>query len=212
MIGRSGPAPSLRFSFIWTRPPSESEGAAPASDRPLRLGPLRRSQARQIKQLSRAPGAARCRGAIVGPVGRRVEDGKDAKTRKMLAVPRLVGLSHRTMSKATLTLSAACYGVRWQFGWQRNAVASTSAQEVYSEIGRIAHMDLPLREQRAEAAKRITQFKADLAAARIQPREAETLKENLRRVLQRGATQHNLTTERNSVYAEALDVLMGQAR
>ncbi len=91
-------------------------------------------------------------------------------------------------------------------------MASTSAQRVYSEIGRIAQSDLPLRERRAEAAKRITQFKADLVVARIQPREAERLKENLRRVLQRGATQHDLTAELNSVYAEALDVLMGQTR
>jgi hypothetical protein len=89
-------------------------------------------------------------------------------------------------------------------------VASTSAQQVFSEIGRFAQSDLPLRKRRAEAAKRIKQFKVDLAIARIQPREAETLKENLRRVLQRGATQHNLTTEQNSVYVAALDVLMAK--
>jgi len=83
---------------------------------------------------------------------------------------------------------------------------------VYSEIGRIAQSDLPLRERRAEAAKRINQFKADLVVALIQPKEAERLKENLRRVLQRGASQHKLTAEVNSVFVEALDVLMGQAR
>jgi hypothetical protein len=83
---------------------------------------------------------------------------------------------------------------------------------VFSEIGRLAHEDLPLRKRHAKAAKRINQFKADLAAARIEQREAATLKENLRRTLQRGATQHDLTIEQNSVYAEALDVLMGQAR
>jgi len=91
-------------------------------------------------------------------------------------------------------------------------LASTSAQRVYSEIGRIAQSDLPLRERRAEAAKRINQFKADLVVALIQPKEAERLKENLRRVLQRGASQHKLTAEVNSVFVEALDVLMGQAR
>jgi len=99
-----------------------------------------------------------------------------------------------------------------QRGWQRDTVASTSAQRVYSEIGRIAQSGVPLQEQRAEAAKRINQFKADLVVALIQPREAERLKENLRRTLQRGATQHDLTAEENSVYAQALDVLMGQAR
>jgi len=83
---------------------------------------------------------------------------------------------------------------------------------VFSEIGRIAQSDLPRWERRAEAAKRIDQFKADLVVARIQPREAERLKENLRRTLQRGATSHDLTAEENSVYAEALDVLMDQAR
>ena len=91
-------------------------------------------------------------------------------------------------------------------------MASTSAQQVFLEIGRIAHEDLPLRKRCAESAKRINQFKADLAVARIHPRGAATLKEDLRRMLQRGATQHDLTIEQNSVYAEALDVLMGQAR
>ena len=91
-------------------------------------------------------------------------------------------------------------------------MASTSAQRVFLEIGKIAESGVPLRERRAEAAKRIDQFKVDLAVARIQPREAAKLKENLRRTLQRGATQHDLTTEQNSVYAEALDVLMDQAR
>jgi hypothetical protein len=104
------------------------------------------------------------------------------------------------------------YGVRWQFGWQGNAVASVSAQRVFLEIGKIARADLPLRKRLAEGAKRINQFKADLAIARIQPREAAMLKENLRRTLQRGATKHDLTMEQNSVYAEALDVLMGQGR
>ena len=78
-------------------------------------------------------------------------------------------------------------------------MAGTSAQRVYSEIGRIAQSDLSLREQRAEAAKRIDQFKADLAVARIEPRGAATLEENLRRTLQRGATQHDLTSEQNGV-------------
>ena len=91
-------------------------------------------------------------------------------------------------------------------------MANTSAQRVYSEIRRIARSGVPLRVQRAEAANRIYQFKTDLVVARIQPREAETLKENLRRVLQRGAMQHDLTAEENSIYAKALDVLMSQAR
>ena len=83
---------------------------------------------------------------------------------------------------------------------------------MFLEIGKIARTDLPLGKRRAEAAKRINQFKADLAVARIHPIGAATLKEDLRRMLQRGATQHDLTIEQNSVYAEALDVLMGQAR
>jgi len=109
------------------------------------------------------------------------------------------GISTRALTGATIA---------WQFGWRGDAVASTSAQQVFSEIGRIAHSDLPLRRRRADAAKRIKQFKVDLAVARVQPSAAETLKENLRRVLQRGATLHNLTTEQNSVYARALDVLV----
>ena len=91
-------------------------------------------------------------------------------------------------------------------------MASTSAQRVFAEIGTIAQSKLALGKRRMEAAKRINQFKGDLAVARIQPREAAQLKENLRRTLQRGATQHDLTTEQNSVYAEPLDVLVGQAR
>src|SRR5437764_8102501 len=51
----------------------ESEGAELAVDRPSRLGLLKRSQARQIRQLSRAPGAAWCRRGIVRRPGRRVE-------------------------------------------------------------------------------------------------------------------------------------------
>jgi hypothetical protein len=92
-------------------------------------------------------------------------------------------------------------------------VASIIAQQVLSEIRKIARSDAALRERRAEATKRINQFKADLAAARVQPREgAEKHKESLRRTLQRDATRHDLTAEENSVYAQALDVLMGRAR
>jgi hypothetical protein len=90
-------------------------------------------------------------------------------------------------------------------------MASTIAQQVLSEIGKIARSDAALPERCAEATKRINQFKADLAVARVQPREAEKHKENLPRTLQRAATHHDLTAEENSVYAQALDVLMGKA-
>jgi len=66
--------------------------------------------------------------------------------------------------------------------------------------------------RRAEAANRIDQFKADLAAAPVEQGVRDRLQENLRRTLQRGATQHDLTAEENSVYAEALNVLMDHAR
>jgi len=91
-------------------------------------------------------------------------------------------------------------------------VASIIAQEVLWEIRKIARSEIPLPERRAEAAKRIEQFKADLAAARRQPKVAERQKESLRRTLQRTAARHDLTAEENNVYTEALDVLMGQAR
>jgi chromosome segregation ATPase len=91
-------------------------------------------------------------------------------------------------------------------------MASTLAQQVNAEIGKLARSDIPLAKRRAEAAKRIDQFKADLAEVRHQPGAAEGQKENLRRVLQRAATRHDLTTEENSIYAEALDALMGHAR
>ena len=91
-------------------------------------------------------------------------------------------------------------------------MASIVGQEVFSEIRKIARSDLPLPERCAEATKRINQFKADLAAARRQPKVAERQKESLRRTLQRTAARHDLTAEENNVYTEALDVLMGQAR
>jgi hypothetical protein len=91
-------------------------------------------------------------------------------------------------------------------------VASIIAQEVLWEIRKIARSDIPLPERRAEAAKRIDQFKGDLAAVRHQPGAPEKQVESLRRTLQRAAACHDLTAEENSVYAKALDVLMGQAR
>jgi hypothetical protein len=97
-------------------------------------------------------------------------------------------------------------------GWQGEAVASIIAQQVLSEIRKIVRSDIPLSERRAAAAKRISQFQADLAVARVQPEVAEGQKESLRRVLQRATTRHDLTIEENSVYAEALDALIGQAR
>jgi len=110
------------------------------------------------------------------------------------------------------TLAAPCYYARLQFGQQGKTVASTMAQQVFLEIRNIARSDITLPEQRAEAAKRIEQFKTDLSVARVWPAVAERQKESLRRTLQRAAARHDLTTEENSVYAEALDVLIGQAR
>ena len=92
------------------------------------------------------------------------------------------------------------------------AVTSTIAQQLFFEVRGIARSDAPLSERRAEARKRINQFAAALSAARILPAEAEKQRESLRRTLQRAATQHDLTAEENSVYAEALEVLMGQGR
>jgi hypothetical protein len=89
-------------------------------------------------------------------------------------------------------------------------VASIIAQEVLREIRKIARSDIPLPERRAEAAKRINQFEADLAAASVWRVVPEKQKESLRRTLQRAAARHDLTAEENSVYAEALEVLMGQ--
>jgi hypothetical protein len=88
-------------------------------------------------------------------------------------------------------------------------VASIIAQEVLREIRKIARSDIPLPERRAEAAKRIDQFKADLAVASVWRGAPERQKESLRRTLQRAAARHDLTAEENSVYSEALDVLMG---
>ena len=91
-------------------------------------------------------------------------------------------------------------------------MASIIAQQVLSEIRTIARSDASLPERRAEVTKRIDQFKTDLAATRAQPRQVEKQKESLRRTLQRAATHHDLTADENSVYAEALDVLMGDGR
>ena len=55
-------------------------------------------------------------------------------------------------------------------------MASTMAQQVFSEIRKIAGSDIPLPERRADAAKRIDQFKTDLAAAHLQPKLAEEQK------------------------------------
>jgi hypothetical protein len=91
-------------------------------------------------------------------------------------------------------------------------VANIIAQQVLLEIRTIARSDASLRKRSAEAAKRIKQFKADLAAPSVRRGVPEKQMESLRRTLQRAAARHDLTTEENSVYAEALDVLMGQAR
>ncbi len=53
---------------------------------------------------------------------------------------------------------------------------------------------------------------AALSAAHVLSVEAEKQKESLRRTLQRAAARHDLKAEENSVYAEALEVLMGQTR
>jgi hypothetical protein len=63
-----------------------------------------------------------------------------------------------------------------------------------------------------EAANRVGQLKADLAAAPIEQGVRDRLQENLRRTLQRTATQHDLTAEENGVYVKALDVLMDRVR
>ena len=91
-------------------------------------------------------------------------------------------------------------------------MASIIGQKVFSEIREIARSNLPLPERCAEAAKRINQFRSDLAAAPHQPEVAERQKESLRRTLQRTAARHDLTAQENSVYTEALDVLTGQMR
>ena len=94
---------------------------------------------------------------------------------------------------------------------QGETVAIITGQQVFSEVRRVARLDAPLAKRRAEAAKRVNQFKASLAAASVWREAPERQKESLRRKLQRAATRHDLTTEENSVYAEALDALMGQA-
>jgi hypothetical protein len=116
----------------------------------------------------------------------------------------MLELSHRTMPKAIA--DALCYGV----GWQGQSVASIISQQVLSEIREIARSRLGLPKRRAEAANRIHQFKADLAAAPIEQAMRDRLQEILRRTLQRGGMQHDLTAEENSAYAQALNVLMGQ--
>jgi hypothetical protein len=90
------------------------------------------------------------------------------------------------------------------------AVSSIVAQQVLSEIGKIARSDCPLQKRREEATTRINQFKADLAA-QVQPRQADQQKESLRRTLQRAAMDHSIAAEATSVYGEALDALMGGA-
>ena len=91
-------------------------------------------------------------------------------------------------------------------------MATTLAQQVFSEIRTIARSDASVEERRAGAAKRIDQFKADLAAPSVRRGVPEKQMESLRRTLQRAAGRHDLTAAENSVYAEALDVLVGQAR
>jgi len=83
------------------------------------------------------------------------------------------------------TLAAPCYYARLQFGQQGKTVASTMAQQVFLEIRNIARSDITLPEQRAEAAKRIEQFKADhddyseIMAKALADRLAEALAELL---------------------------------
>jgi len=91
-------------------------------------------------------------------------------------------------------------------------VASILSQRVLLEIRKIAQSRFAIPKRRAEAANRINQFKADLAAAPVEQGVRDRLQENLRRTLQRAATQHDFSADENSVYAEALDVLMGQTR
>jgi hypothetical protein len=91
-------------------------------------------------------------------------------------------------------------------------VATTLARQVFSEIKTIARSDASVGERCAEASKRIDQFRADLAAPNVRLGVPEQQMESLRRTLQRAAGRHDLTAAENSVYAEALDVLVGQAR
>ena len=91
-------------------------------------------------------------------------------------------------------------------------MASILSQRVLLEIRKIAQSRVALPKRHAEAANRINQFKADLAAAPVEQGVRDRLQENLRRTLHRAATSHELTGEENSVYAEALDVLIAHAR
>jgi len=95
-------------------------------------------------------------------------------------------------------------------GLQSEPVASIVPQHVFSEIRLVARSHAPLAERRVEAASRVTQFKADLAVAGLQPRVSEHQIESLRRTLQRAATHHDLSADENNIYAVALDVLIGR--
>jgi hypothetical protein len=90
-------------------------------------------------------------------------------------------------------------------------MASIVAQNVLSEIRKIALARIPVRERRAVAVKRIDQFKIDLVAPNVEPAVAERQKESLQRTLQRSASHHRLTAAESSVYAKALDALIGKA-
>ena len=89
-------------------------------------------------------------------------------------------------------------------------MASTLAEQVFWEIGKITRSSAQLTDRCATAAKRINQFKDDLLAAHVPPRAMENQTEKIRRTLQRAATHHAFPADENSVYSEAPEAFIGQ--
>ena len=88
-------------------------------------------------------------------------------------------------------------------------MASIIANDVFRDIDNIAHSVAPLPERRDKAARRIDQFRVNVAAQRRRPEVAEILINDLRKKLEMAAMHRETPGDRKSVFMEAFDRLTG---
>ena len=80
----------------------------------------------------------------------------------------MVELSYRTMPKATITFVAPCYGVRWQFGWQRDDMSKQAVPDDDNLAGLLqSQIDLhqsnlaSMKKRREQNAKAVARLEAE---------------------------------------------------
>ena len=86
-------------------------------------------------------------------------------------------------------------------------MASTVPSFVFSGIEMIARTERPLRERRASAAQRISQFMADLAANGSPPERTKDHRKQLRAMLEEAAANRNRPSDERDVFRKACERL-----